>query len=191
MMRWIAYALAMTCCAVMPLRADEMRPPDHVALDGGRTVPLAAHARRTHLLGAQETYTLAVYVEGSIDGARLAAADAAKALRIDVTYVDDLRRPEPFDWRRELVPPLEPPAVAHLRGAFAALRHGDVVVIAYVPGRGTVIRVNSVVVVSAAHHDLMLAFLDHWLGQRPVSEEMKRTLLAPSYPAAHAARTER
>ena len=31
-----------------------------------------------------------------------------------------------------------------------------------------------------AHHDLMLAFLDHWLGQRPVSEDLKRTLLAPS-----------
>jgi hypothetical protein len=24
----------------------------------------------------------------------------------------------------------------------------------------------------------MLAFLDHWLGDRPVSEELKRTLLA-------------
>jgi hypothetical protein len=32
--------------------------------------------------------------------------------------------------------------------------------------------------VSGAHHDLMLAFLDHWLGDRPVSEELKRTLLA-------------
>ena len=26
----------------------------------------------------------------------------------------------------------------------------------------------------------MLAFLDHWLGQRPVSEEMKRTLVGSS-----------
>jgi hypothetical protein len=25
---------------------------------------------------------------------------------------------------------------------------------------------------------LMLAFLDHWLGDRPLSEEIKRTLLA-------------
>jgi hypothetical protein len=32
--------------------------------------------------------------------------------------------------------------------------------------------------VSGAHHDLMLAFLDHWLGDRPVSEDIKRTLLA-------------
>jgi hypothetical protein len=26
------------------------------------------------------------------------------------------------------------------------------------------------------NHDLMLAFLDHWLGQRPVSEELRRAL---------------
>jgi hypothetical protein len=36
------------------------------------------------------------------------------------------------------------------------------------------------VAVSGAHHDLMLAFLDHWLGQQPVSEEIKRMLLTPS-----------
>jgi len=39
------------------------------------------------------------------------------------------------------------------------------------------VRVNKGVVVSAAHHDLMLTFLDHWLGQRPVSEEIKKSLL--------------
>ena len=32
---------------------------------------------------------------------------------------------------------------------------------------------NNARVVSSAHHDLMLAFLDHWLGQQPVSQEMK------------------
>jgi hypothetical protein len=36
------------------------------------------------------------------------------------------------------------------------------------------------VAVSDANHDLMLAFLDHWLGQRPVSDEIKRTLLGSS-----------
>jgi hypothetical protein len=32
------------------------------------------------------------------------------------------------------------------------------------------------VAAAKAHHDFMLAFLDHWLGQHPVSEEIKRTL---------------
>ena len=50
----------------------------------------------------------------------------------------------------------------------------------YVPGKGTAVRVNKAVAVSGAHHDLMLAFLDHWLGQRPVSEELRHALLGSS-----------
>jgi hypothetical protein len=49
--------------------------------------------------------------------------------------------------------------------------------IEFAPEKGTTVRVNKAVAVSGGHHDLMLAFLDHWLGQRPVSEEIKRTLL--------------
>jgi hypothetical protein len=133
-------------------------------------------AHRTHLLGTLDLYTVAIYSAGSSDYARLAAADAAKALRIEVTYQDDLRRPLPVDWRGELVPRLEPQAVAHLRGSFAALRPGDIVQIEYVPQKGTTVRVNKGISVSGGHHDLMLAFLDHWLGQRPVSDEIRRTL---------------
>jgi hypothetical protein len=70
--------------------------------------------------------------------------------------------------------------MAHLLGSFAPLRHGDVVQIAFVPAKGTTVRVNKAVAVSGAPHDLMLAFLDHWLGERPVSDEIKRTLLASS-----------
>jgi hypothetical protein len=88
-----------------------------------------------------------------------------------------IRRRLPFDWRGELVPPLEPGATAHLRGVFTPLFEDDIVLVEYAPGRGTTVRVNRGVAVNAAHHDLMLAFLDHWLGPRPVSEEMKRTLL--------------
>jgi hypothetical protein len=109
----------------------------------------------------------------------LGSASVAKALRVEVTYTDDLRRRVPFDWRGELVPTLEPVATAHLRGTFAPLQRGDVVLIEYTPARGSTVRINRAVAASEAHHDLMLAFLDHWLGQRPVSEEIKRTLLAP------------
>jgi hypothetical protein len=64
-----------------------------------------------------------------------------------------------------------------LRGVFAPLLSGDVVLVEYAPGRGTTVRVNRGVAVNAAHHDFMLAFLDHWLGPRPVSEEIKDKLL--------------
>jgi hypothetical protein len=55
-----------------------------------------------------------------------------------------------------------------------------VVLIEYVPGKGTAVRVDKTVAATGAHHDLMLAFLDPWLGQRPVSGDMKRALIGPS-----------
>ena len=177
MTRFFIYCLTIALSAVGSPSATDANPPSQFVLDGVGTIPLAAHARRTYLLAAVETYTVAVYVNGSLNPEHLAAADVAKVLRIDVTHIDDLRRRVPYDWRRELVPDLEPAAMAHLRGTFAALRNGDVVLIEYAPTRGTTVRVNRAVAASGAHHDLMLAFLDHWLGQRPVSEEIKRALL--------------
>ncbi|MGE0444967.1 MAG: hypothetical protein AB7P99_07035 [Vicinamibacterales bacterium] len=67
----------------------------------------------------------------------------------------------------------------------------------HAPGRGTTVRVSRGVAVNAAHHDIMLAFLDHWLGTQPVSEEMKRTLLgrnrssAATFPQLRGASFER
>jgi hypothetical protein len=134
-------------------------------------------ATRAHLLGSVDLYTIALYAPRPLDKAEMVSADVPKVLRIQVVYEPDLRRPALVDWQRELVPRLQPPAaVVHLRGTFAALRRDDVVLIEYAPGKGTAVRVNKTVAVSGAHHELMLAFLDHWLGQRPVSEEIKRRL---------------
>ena len=146
-------------------------------LHGPGSPQLVAQATRAHQLGSITLYTIALYVQPPSSRAEMLSSDVAKALRIEVTYQPDLRRPPLIDWQRELIPTLlTPAAVAHLRGTFAALKRGDVVLIEYVPGRGTAIRVNRNVAVTGAHHDVMLAFLDHWLGQRPVSEDVKRQL---------------
>ena len=158
------------------LGARQNRPPEQITADRREPLRLARHAHRTHLLGTVNLYTIALYSDAAGDRAALASIDVAKALRIEVTFEEDLRRPVPIDWRRELVPALEPDAVALLRGSVASLRRGDVVQIEYVPDKGTTVRVNKGVVVTGAHHGLMLAFLDHWLGERPVSDEIKRTL---------------
>jgi hypothetical protein len=176
----LACASLATLCAAASLWAADAQPPERLVVDGAGTLSRAGYARRSHLLDTMPLYVLALYADGPAERARLGSAAVAKALRIDVMYADDLRRRIPFDWRRELVPPLEPPAAAHLSGAFAPVRSGDVIVIEYVPEDGTTVRVNKGVAVSRADHDLMLAFLDHWLGQRPVSEELKRALLAAS-----------
>lgn len=171
-------SLLVVLSASVPLQAQSGAPAE-VAVNGAGSLPLAAHAGRSYLLGTVDVYDLGIYVAGPLSGARLASPDVAKALRIEVTYVEDLHRSMPLDWRREFEPILEPAGTAHLRGTFAPLQHGDVVQIEYVPRRGTSIRVNGRSAADNASHDVMLAFLDHWLGQRPVSEELKRALLGP------------
>ena len=152
--------------------------PPSLSVDGAGILPLAAQARRTHLAGSIELYSVAVYLEGSLrDTAVIASRSVAKALRIEVTYKPDLQRPMPLDWQRELIPALEPNAVAELRRIIAPLRYGDVLQVDYAPDKGTTVRVNRDVAVSRGSHDLMLAFLDHWVGQRPVSEEIKQALV--------------
>ncbi|HET7220111.1 MAG TPA: chalcone isomerase family protein [Vicinamibacterales bacterium] len=173
-----ALVLLVASCTAMSANARQLHPPEQIVVEPTGRLQLAAQARRSHLLGAVDLYTVAIYGAGAIDRARLASVDVAKALRIDVTYIEDIRRRVALDWRGELVPRLEPAAVAHLRGVFAPLQHGDAVQVEYVPAKGTIVRVNKAVAVSGAHHDLMLAFLDHWLGERPLSEEIKRMLLA-------------
>jgi hypothetical protein len=179
MQRSLTHAAAIVLIATGLARAEGVTHPRAHAPDGGVPLPLAGQATRAHFLGSVDLYGLAVYAEGGrIDPAQLAAANAAKALRIEIAYKDDLRRRLPIDWRRELVPALESAAIASLRATFAPLQQGDVVLIEYVPNKGTSVRVNKSVAVSGINHDLMLAFLDHWLGQRPVSLEIKQALLS-------------
>lgn len=181
-MKQLVFLLSPALAVGLPVAAaaQSSQHPQRLTLDGGGSLPRAAQAMRTHLLGADEIYGIALYVEGSPDLVRLGSTYVPKALRIEFRYQDDLRRGISLDWQRELVPKLEPAATNHLRGAFAPLKRGDVVIVEYTPSKGTRVRVNRSESVVGANHDLMLAFLDHWLGQRPVSEELKRQLLGSS-----------
>ncbi len=159
------------------VRAQPIQHPQSITPEGGSAVPKAGEAMRTHLLGQVDLYGLALYVTGSTSRENLLSPDVPKVLRIQIVFEEDPRYRIGIDWRGELVPKLESAATAHLRGTFAPLRGGDVVLIEYAPGRGTTVRVNKAVAVGGVNHDLVLAFLDHWLGQRPVSEEIKQALL--------------
>ena len=161
-----------------PARAQSAQHPASINPEPGMTLPRAAQAERFHLLGLLEIYSVALYSNvPARDIERLASPDVAKALRIEIEYEEDFRRQLTIDWQRELIPPLNHVAIEHLRQTFAPLKRGAVVLIEYTPSKGTTVRVNTATVTSGVTHDLMLAFLDHWLGQRPVSEELKRTLM--------------
>ena len=181
MLRTFPYAIALVLLLPCLADAQTASPPPALAPHGDTPLPLTGQAHRTDLLGTVELYSLALYADaGNRDSLRLTSPQTAKALRIEITHVEDLHRRVTRDWRRELIPALNAPAIAQLRSTFAPLQDGDVVLIEYTPTKGTLVRVNKAVTLSGVSHDLMLSFLDHWLGQRPVSEEMKRSLLSMS-----------
>src|SRR5918996_34401 len=111
--------LALVAFAAVPLSTG----------DGNDSTGRAAHARRARLLGTIDLYEIALYVDGPVRPANLASPDVMKAVRLDVTYVEDLHRRVRLDWQRELIPNLVPAARARLRSAFAPLRQGDYVLI--------------------------------------------------------------
>ena len=151
-------------------------PPPTVTPAGASRLELVGHATRVHLAGLEDLYSIALYGPAPFDQAAIASGDAAKVLRIEILYERDWRRPQVV-WHRELVPRLETAGARHLESVFASLRRGDIVLIEYAPRKGTTVRINRSIAVLGARHELMLAFLDHWLGQRPVSEDVKRALL--------------
>ena len=176
-MKTLTLTLAATLLTVTATRTQGTHPAT-LELDGGVTVPLAAQAKRADLAGSIEFYDVALYADVPLaDRARLTSPETPKAVRIVITYAPDLRRPITLEWQRELVPALEAPAIAELRRIFAPLRRGDVVQIDYGRSRGTTLRIDRDTAVTRGSHDLVLAFFDHWIGQRPVSEEIKRALL--------------
>ena len=178
MFRMLVSAILIVSTAQLSAIGQLSDHPETLLTENNVSLPRAGQAVRARLLGEQPLYSVAVYVDGRLaDRDHLSDPDVPKALRIAITYQDDLYRRFALDWRPELVPQLEPPEATHLRGSFAPLRQGDVVLVEYVPNKGTSVRVNRAVAVPSAGHDLMLAFLDHWLGQRPLSEEIKRALL--------------
>jgi chalcone isomerase-like protein len=172
----VALVAAIVSLAGVPAVVHGQSPADiHL---GFTPLTLVAEGSRTDQLGGEALYTVAVYAEGRpLDLARLAKAETAKALRIEVVSDDDPFAPLTRPWRRELVPRLDPVATTHLRAILGSMRKGDVLLVEYAPGQGTTILGNRLTAVSRAPHDLMVAFLDQWLGQRPVSEDLKRTLL--------------
>jgi hypothetical protein len=170
----------LACCLIaMALRTGgSADPPATLDLDA-EPLDLRGQATRLQLLGLVEVYSIALYLPRSaVDRDTIASPQTPKALRIEVRYEPGQFQRISEDWRRELIPPLRPAEVTHLRGTFASLKAGDVVLIAYTPKKGTTVRVNDEsTAVPNGHHDAMVAFLDHWLGQKPVSEDIKRALL--------------
>lgn len=83
----------------------------------------------------------------------------------------------PENWRESLKAELSYKMYNRVKEKFKDVEAGDSDQIGYIPGRGTTVILNGVRIVRDAGFGLMEAFLEQWLGKKPVSDSLKTALL--------------
>ena len=145
----------------------------------GRQLRLVGCASREMLW--MNLYALSLYLPRPMDDASAILGESMpKLLRLDVTYDGRVPNGLPEDWASRLREEVSREFLRTLRGLYNDLRGGDTVRIAYVPGEGTTLSVNGRTVVSRPGGALMDSMLELWIGQDPVSGDVKRLLLSGS-----------
>lgn len=163
-----------TATAAAAPATAETTPPRNLAIEDALLV-LNGHGVRERMW--TDIYDLALYLPKASANLRYIFDPATpKAIRIRVLY-DDIPEDMPDDWVAMFRSELSPQAFRRLDRAYRQLRVGDVLVVRYAPMTGTRILVNGRAVVDDSGHGLIQGVLRRWLGDDPVSENLRRLLL--------------
>lgn len=153
-------------------------PPPTLDADG-RQLRLQGSGTRT--VWFTDVYSVALYLsQPASRTAQVLAPERAKAFRVEVLYDGTMPDRPPASWRDELLPVLGRDQEEKLRSAYEGLRRGDRIVVRYAPAAGTTVTVAGRRLLFETGHRLMDAFVHLWLGDHPVSDDLRRALLAGS-----------
>jgi len=122
-------------------------------------------------------YAATLYVRPG-DPAETVLLDArrAKALEIQILNKTFMPAEIPRKYRRALETELDATAMRRLSAAYRELRPGDVVTIAYLPGRGVSLSVNRELVAATPAHHVVEAILFTWADGKPVDQHLRGML---------------
>ena len=150
-------------------------PPATVTVAGDDLV-LSGMAKRQAL--TVDLYTVALYLpEPTTSAERIGDPSVPKAFFVEVAYDDSAPGVVPDHWREELLPAPLAEQTEELRRVSRSLEEGDAIHIAYAPGSGAEVQLNGETVLEERGHELIEAVIDLWLGEDPVSEDVRRGLL--------------
>jgi hypothetical protein len=88
----------------------------------------------------------------------------------------------PDEWRTRIEDAVSAEMLRTLQGFYKRIRSGDVVTVGYAPDSDTTLRINGEAVVSQSGNDLIDTMLRIWIGDSPISDNLKRLLLKGSCP---------
>jgi hypothetical protein len=167
-------SVALVLLLAVPLLAVSL--PETLQV-GGQRLMLAGQGTRTELVFV-ELYSVALYLPHNMSKPRaIEGASVPKALRVQIRYDGSLPDRIPAGWRSELMPALTQQQQQQLLQQYQKLQQGDVITISYAPETGTTVAVNGGQILQDESDQVMNAFLDVWIGQTPVSEDLKQALL--------------
>lgn len=162
--------------------------PARAAQIAGVTLPATevVHGTRLSLVGCAareelwtDLYVVSVYLPPEMRGvAQATSAQAVKLVRIDVTYDGNVPDGLPSAWKDRLQNKVSQEFQQTLQGQYNQLKSGDTVLVSYSPGGGTTLSVNGRNVASRPGDNVFNTMMQIWVGPSPVSENMKRLLLA-------------
>lgn len=142
---------------------------------GDQTLAAASCARRETLGVSHYTATLYVRAGESAPHALL-DPNRAKALEIGILSRAFMPAEMPRKYRRALEAELDDDAMERIRDAYRALRPGDLVRIAYVPGTGLSLSVNGQRVIATPEHSVVESILVTWANGKPLDQQLRSTL---------------
>lgn len=125
-----------------------------------------------------DIYLLAVYLpvdRNSLED--IQSPGTGKVYVLDVLYKGELPDDIPGLWREPLAEEISSELLAILQEQYDRVDSGDRVEIAYLPDHGETLRINGEVVIRDPDRELIPALTDLWLGNDPVSGNLKRLLL--------------
>ena len=164
----------MVSAALLSIAATAFALPGSLRL-GDQTLAAASCARR-ETLGLSH-YTATLYVRAG-DSAPRALLDPNRAKAFEIGILSRAFMPPeiPRKYRRALDELLDDDDMDRLREAYRALRPGDLIRIAYVPGTGLSLSVNGQRIIATPEHRVVESILVTWANNKPLDQHLRATL---------------
>ncbi|MEO3432012.1 chalcone isomerase family protein [Inquilinus sp. CAU 1745] len=123
-----------------------------------------------------DVYVISLYLPAPPADAVMDPA-TTKLVQLNIIYDGSVPDDLPDEWRSRLEDQISEEMLRTLQGFYKDIRGGDIVTIGYAPDSGTAIRVNGDAVVTQPGNSLIDAMLELWIGEDPISGNLKRLLL--------------
>ncbi len=163
---------------------DDVTLPDNVTLDGTDV------ALQLNGMGYRTKFVFNIYVGALYTESKVESRDAAQALngpkRVVMHMVhDEVSKEKMADaWNEGFEENNSDAQLGKLKarlktfiGYFPDLKEGNIVLLDYIPGKGTRVTINGEVKGVIEGADFYTALLDVWLGDEPADDDLKEAML--------------